>query len=76
MEKPRVLVVDDSEVQRAHVIGLCEVQGIYDFDIAENGLVALEKLTLAKYDLAFIDLEMPVMDGVELVRRIAEKKIS
>ncbi|TMO67496.1 EAL domain-containing response regulator [Pseudoalteromonas aurantia] len=75
MEKPRVLVVDDSEVQRAHVIGLCEVQGIYDFDIAENGLVALEKLTLAKYDLAFIDLEMPVMDGVELVRRIAEKKL-
>jgi EAL domain-containing protein (putative c-di-GMP-specific phosphodiesterase class I)/AmiR/NasT family two-component response regulator len=78
MEEVRVLIVDDSVVQRNHVVTLCQQQqhSIMTIDDAENGLLALEKLRLHKYDLVFIDLEMPIMDGVELVRRIADENLA
>ena len=73
----KVLIVDDSDVQRSHVISMCIKCGVDEGNIcgAENGELAIEKLKNDNYDLAFIDLEMPVMDGVELVRVIAEKKL-
>jgi EAL domain-containing protein (putative c-di-GMP-specific phosphodiesterase class I)/CheY-like chemotaxis protein len=75
MEKMNVLVVDDSLVQRNHVISLCREQEITNIESAENGQLALDKLRSNRFDLAFIDLEMPVMDGVELVRKIAAEKL-
>jgi CheY-like chemotaxis protein/HAMP domain-containing protein len=39
-------------------------------DIAENGKVALEMLKKKKYDVLFLDIQMPVMDGLETIRRI------
>mgnify|MGYP000615933153 FL=1 len=73
----KVLIVDDSDVQGSHVISMCIKCGVDEGNIcgAENGELAIEKLKNDNYDLAFIDLEMPVMDGVELVRVIAEKKL-
>ncbi len=75
MENMNVLIVDDSLVQRNHVISLCHAQSITQIESAENGQVALEKLRIEAFDLVFIDLEMPIMDGVELVRKIAEEKL-
>ncbi|MDO6427390.1 EAL domain-containing response regulator [Thalassotalea sp. 1_MG-2023] len=75
MNKTKVLVVDDSKVQRNHVIELCRQQGVINIESAENGQVALDMLTANQFDLVFIDLEMPVMDGVELVSQIAERKL-
>jgi len=75
MKKLKVLIVDDSLVQRNHVISLCKEQTITQIESAENGQVALDKLRVEKFDLTFIDLEMPVMDGVELVRSIAAEKL-
>ncbi|MCA8973285.1 MAG: response regulator, partial [Planctomycetes bacterium] len=68
-KKPRVLLVDDSATMQrlaAHIlhIGGCEVT------IVENGRLALDTLSEDAFDLAFMDIEMPVMDGRETIRRI------
>ena len=76
MKSLKVLVVDDSLVQRNHVITMCQAYELDNVHGATDGVDAIEKLTEQQFDLVFIDLEMPKMDGVELVRRIAEDKLS
>ena len=76
MNKLNILVVDDSNVQRNHVMNMCLEKGVASVIGAINGVDAIEKLLDDKFDLVFIDLEMPVMDGVELVRKIAKEKLS
>ena len=77
MQELKILVVDDSDVQRNHVVSMCQQCGIEKHNIsgANNGQVAIEVLRQSHFDLAFVDLEMPVMDGVELVRKIAADKL-
>ena len=67
----RVLVVDDSPVNRAVLKALLRKLGITDVVLAEDGKVALEKLEAdPAFDLVMSDMWMPVMDGPELVKRI------
>jgi len=76
MNKLNVLVVDDSDVQRNHVMNMCLEQGVTNVIGAINGVDAIDKLLEDKFDLVFIDLEMPIMDGVELSRKIAKDKLA
>jgi len=76
MNKLNVLVVDDSNVQRNHVMNMCLEQGVTNVKGAINGIDAIDKLLEDKFDLVFIDLEMPIMDGVELSRKIAKDKLA
>ena len=76
MNKLNVLVVDDSSVQRILVMNMCLDQGVGNVVGAINGVDAIDKLLVAKFDLVFIDLEMPIMDGVELSRKIAKEKLA
>ncbi len=76
MNKLNVLVVDDSNVQRNHVMNMCLEQGVGNVIGAINGVDAIDKLLEDKFDLVFIDLEMPIMDGVELSRKIAKDKLA
>ena len=76
MNKLNVLVVDDSNVQRNHVMNMCLEQGVGNVIGAINGVDAIDKLLEDKFDLVFIDLEMPIMDGVELSRKIAKGKLA
>ncbi len=67
-----ILIVDDSEVMRSVI---CRVIKLSGFDVgavyeADNGVTALKILDNNWVDIVLSDINMPVMDGVELLRRI------
>ncbi|MDR0919018.1 MAG: response regulator, partial [Oscillospiraceae bacterium] len=68
-----ILIAEDVDMNREIIAALLEDTGI-DIDFAENGHIALEKFSenFEKYDLIFMDIHMPVMDGYESTRRIRE----
>ena len=65
----RILVVDDSEDNRFLISEYLRNSGC-TLEFAENGQVAVEKFCSAPYDLVFMDLQMPVLDGYEATSRI------
>lgn len=69
-----VLVADDSVTQRMHAQSICTELGLQDIYGAKDGRDALKVLLAHSVDVALIDLEMPIMDGVELLRSIAQEK--
>lgn len=71
-----VLVTDDSLTQRQYAKELCQDLGVSSLYDAANGVDALEVLDANSVDVILIDLEMPIMDGVELIRSIAQKKLN
>jgi two-component system chemotaxis response regulator CheY len=64
-----ILVVDDAAVVR-HVVSLTLKKSGYDVVQAVNGKDALEKLGCAKVEMVITDLNMPEMDGLELIRQM------
>lgn len=69
-----LLITDDSSTQRQYARDLCQGLGVSDIHDAANGADALAVLKDHPVDVVLIDLEMPVMDGVELIRFIAQHK--
>lgn len=76
MNPLNLLVVDDSDVQRAFALDLCREIGVPQLRGADNGAVALQQLRQKTADVVMVDLEMPVMDGVELIRHIAKETLA
>jgi len=69
--RPRVLIVDDEEQIRT--ICQCFLQGDFmDCAVAASGALALEMLAREPYDLVLLDVNMPGMSGLELVRQLRE----
>lgn len=64
----KILVVDDSAVDRAIVGGLLEQRDDYHVVYAEDGTDALIKMEQSQPDVVVTDLNMPKKDGLELVR--------
>ncbi|WP_284328104.1 protein-glutamate methylesterase/protein-glutamine glutaminase [Demequina litorisediminis] len=72
----RVLVVDDSVVVRRIVSdALASDPAIEVVGVAQNGSIALTKVEALKPDLITMDIEMPVMDGIETVRALRAKGV-
>jgi CheY-like chemotaxis protein len=67
---PSVLVVDDSAVDRRLVSLLLSRGTTLAVETANNGLEALEHMKRCEPDLVVTDLQMPEMDGLELIRRV------
>lgn len=64
-----ILVVEDNIINQKVVIKVLERLG-YAADIAVNGFEAIKKVKENAYDLIFMDMEMPEMDGIEATYRI------
>src|SRR5688572_28234476 len=61
-----LLVVDDNKVNRLLLARSLESQG-HQVQVAANGRVALEMLRAQPFDLMLLDIEMPEMDGFEVL---------
>jgi hypothetical protein len=65
----RILVAEDNPINREVAIELLEGVGL-DVDTAENGRIALEKVLTGDYALVLMDMQMPVMGGIEATQAI------
>ncbi len=65
----RVLIVEDNPVNQEVARLMLELAGL-EVDVADNGAEAVERAAAARYDLVLMDMQMPVMDGLQATQRI------
>ncbi|MGL5115785.1 MAG: ATP-binding response regulator [Beijerinckiaceae bacterium] len=72
--KLKVLVVDDDPVHRQMATAFLGMGG-FEVATAENGAAALGVLESRRFDIALVDVEMPVMGGLEFLQRIGSLRL-
>lgn len=70
---PEILVVDDSKVMRDMVVASLRPEPGLVFTHAASGLEAIERLSLGRFDLVVLDLNMPDMGGFEVAEFIRKQ---
>jgi len=65
----RILIAEDSEYNIVLIRAYLKNSG-FELDVAENGKIAVERVMATQPDLVLMDLQMPVMDGLEATRAI------
>lgn len=69
-----VLVVDDAKSIRELLAKSLELSG-FAVDTASDGRTALEMVIKGQYELAFLDIKLPIVSGTDVLRRMREKGI-
>ncbi|AIQ76533.1 MULTISPECIES: response regulator [Paenibacillus] len=67
--RSRILVVDDHPINQRLMVSMLDKLG-YEADMAEDGKQAVQMALKQPYDFIFMDLQMPVMDGLEATAQI------
>ena len=67
MARKRILIVEDSPTMRQLLVFALRRLERVDLVEAQDGMDGLRKLSSDRYDLALIDINMPVMDGLKLI---------
>ena len=70
-QKYKILLVDDDETIRSTMKAILEDEG-YSVDSASNGKEAIQKTQEQSYNLALLDIRLPDMEGVELLKLMKE----
>lgn len=73
LSSARVLVVDDNQINR-RVMRLTLSDKVQRLDFAQNGKEAVEMVSQVDYDLVLMDIQMPVMDGLQATRLIRQRE--
>ena len=67
----KILIVDDSATIRMQLRGCLEPEG-HDVTEADNGAVGLQRAKAGAFDLVIVDINMPVMSGLEMLEALRE----
>jgi len=74
MERHRILIVEDSPTMRQLLVfALKRLKGT-DIVEAQDGMDGLRKVTSDHFDLALVDINMPIMDGLKLISLIRDEE--
>jgi len=68
--KKKILVVEDSKIQRTICVSQLKQAGYENIEIAEDGVDAYSKLEKISIDLIICDWEMPELDGIQLLKKV------
>ncbi|OUR95781.1 hypothetical protein A9Q84_14870 [Halobacteriovorax marinus] len=68
----RILVTEDNHINQLLAVKLLEKMG-YKADIAGNGAEAIKSLERQHYDVIFMDIKMPILDGIEATKIITKR---
>ena len=68
----RILVVDDSPLDRTLISGLLSIRSEWTIELADDGVQAVQAIGLYEPDLIVTDLRMPEMDGLQLVKHVRD----
>ena len=70
----KILIVEDSPAMRQLLALAVRKRAGVEVQEAGDGLAALKLLTNAHFDLVFVDLNMPILDGMKLIKKIRESE--
>ena len=73
IKNARILLVEDNDLNQEVAMELLRDAG-FIVDLAENGQIALDKVSAADYDIVLMDMQMPVMDGIVATQEIRKQK--
>lgn len=73
LQQKSVLVVEDSDMTRQIICLILKKMGYTSVTESYNGRMALEKMSEREFDVVFSDIEMPEMDGFELVEKVRQQ---